>query len=100
MRLRFGATMIRKADGRHGMRIEVTRDNNDTFIATPEIYYNERMGAWTRTPAIRRYLWEDLYISPEEYLPAEDPNTATLVPKQEAKIGPYILRFDGFTDRG
>ncbi len=86
-----------KADGRHGIRLEVTRDNNDPFIATPEIYYNERMGAWTRTPAIRRYLWEDLYISPEEYLPAEDPNTATLVPNQEAKIGPYILRFDGFT---
>jgi cytochrome c-type biogenesis protein CcmF len=84
-----------RANGRHGMRLEVTR-NQDTFIATPEVYYNERMGAWTRTPAIKRYLWEDLYISPEEYLPAEDPNQATLVPNQEAKIGPYILRFDGF----
>jgi cytochrome c-type biogenesis protein CcmF len=84
-----------RANGRHGMRLEVTR-GNDTFIATPEVYYNERMSAWTRTPAIKRYLWEDLYISPDEYLPAEDPNSVTLVPKQEAKIGPYVLRFDSF----
>ena len=58
-------------DGRHGLRIEVDRERGG-FVAQPEVYYNERMGAWTRTPAIKRYLWQDLYISPEEYLPADE----------------------------
>ena len=84
-----------RADGRHGMRVEVDRESRP-FVAQPEVYYNPRMGAWTRTPAIKRYLWRDLYISPEEYLPAVDPNTATLTPRQQAEIGPYAVRFDGF----
>jgi cytochrome c-type biogenesis protein CcmF len=82
-------------DGRHGLRIEVDRERGG-FVATPEVYYNDRMGAWTRTPAIKRYLWQDLYISPEEYLPADDPNAETMVPQGETQIGPYLLRFDGF----
>lgn len=84
-----------RADGRHGLRIEVDRDH-DPFVAQPEVFYNARMGTWTRTPAIKRYLWRDLYISPSEYLPAKDPATAMLVPNQQTQIGPYTLRFDGF----
>ena len=83
-----------RRDGRHGLRIEVDREG-DPFVAQPEIYYNERMSAWTRTPAIKRSLWRDLYISPSEYLPAGDPNTAVLTPNQQTQIGPYTLRFDG-----
>ncbi|HSH80561.1 MAG TPA: cytochrome c biogenesis protein CcsA [Herpetosiphonaceae bacterium] len=84
-----------RTDGRHGLRIEVDRDG-DAFVAQPEVYYNGRMGAWTRTPAIKRYLWRDLYVSPEEYLPATDPSAATMNVGQEKRIGPYALRFDGF----
>ncbi|MDQ5850767.1 MAG: cytochrome c biogenesis protein CcsA, partial [Chloroflexota bacterium] len=84
-----------RPDGRHGLRIEVDRERAP-FVAQPEVYYNARMGADMRTPAIKRYLWQDLYISPDGYLPANDPNTAVLTPKQEARIGPYTLRFDGF----
>jgi len=84
-----------RLDGRHGLRIEVDRET-DPFVAQPEVYYNARMSTWTRTPAIKRSLWRDLYISPSEYLPAGDPNTAMLVPKQQTQIGPYTLRFDGF----
>ena len=84
-----------RLDGRHGMRVEVDREG-DAFVAQPEVYYNARMGAWTRTPAIKRDLWRDLYISPEEYLPATDPSAATMNTGQEKRIGPYTLRFDGF----
>ncbi len=84
-----------RLDGRHGLRIEVDRES-EPFVAQPEVYYNARMGAWTRTPAIKRSLWRDLYISPSEYLPANDPSTATLTPNQQAQVGPYTLRFDGF----
>jgi cytochrome c-type biogenesis protein CcmF len=85
-----------QASGRHGLRLEIDRETRPS-VAQPEVYYNPRMGAWTRTPAIKRSLWQDLYISPEDYVPASDPNTATLTPNQEAQIGPYKLRFDGFT---
>jgi cytochrome c-type biogenesis protein CcmF len=84
-----------RLDGRHGLRIEVDRESKP-FVAQPEVYYNARMGAWTRTPAIKRSLWRDLYISPSEYLPANDPSTATLTPKEQVQVGPYTLRFDGF----
>jgi cytochrome c-type biogenesis protein CcmF len=84
-----------RIDGRHGLRIEVDRET-EPFVAQPEVYYNARMSTWTRTPAIKRSLWRDLYLSPSEYLPAGDPNTAMLVPKQQTQIGPYTLRFDGF----
>jgi cytochrome c-type biogenesis protein CcmF len=84
-----------RLDGRHGLRLEVDRETAP-FVAQPEVYYNARMGAWTRTPAIKRYLWQDLYISPSDYLPAGDPNTAMLVPNQQTQIGPYVVRFDGF----
>ncbi len=84
-----------RADGKHSLRIEVDRDSHP-FVAQPEVFYNDRMGAWTRTPAIKRYLWQDLYISPSEYLPADDPNTASLTPNQDAQIGPYTIRFNGF----
>lgn len=83
-----------RPDGKYSLRIEVDRDS-DPFIAQPQVFFNARIGAWTRTPAIRRYLWQDLYISPSEYLPANDPNTAVLTPKKAARIGPYTVRFDG-----
>ncbi len=84
-----------RANGKHSLRIEVDRESKP-WIAEPQVFYNARMGAWTRTPAIRRYLWQDLYISPSEYLPASDPNTAALTPEQETQVGRYRLRFDGF----
>jgi cytochrome c-type biogenesis protein CcmF len=85
-----------RSDGQHSLRIEVDRNTKSPFVAEPLVFFNDRMGAWTRTPSIKRYLWQDLYISPSEYLPANDPNTATLTPKQEDQIGPYTVRFDGF----
>lgn len=84
------------ADGRNSLRLEIDGETHAS-VAQPELFYNSRMGAWTRTPAIKRSLWEDLYISPEDYVPPNDPNTATLTPNQEAQIGPYMLRLEGFS---
>jgi cytochrome c-type biogenesis protein CcmF len=85
-----------RPDNKHAMRLQVDQGNGSTFVAYPEVYFNERMGAWVRTPAIKRSFWQDLYISPEEYRPADDPNTAILAPGQEATVGPYTLRFEKF----
>ncbi len=85
-----------KPNGKHVLRLEVARDGGEPFIAAPDVYFNARMGADVRTPAIKRYLWEDLYISPEQYLPAVDLNSAEVVPGVQQEIGPYSMRFDKF----
>ncbi|HEX6288787.1 MAG TPA: cytochrome c biogenesis protein CcsA [Herpetosiphonaceae bacterium] len=85
-----------RPDNKHVLRLTADRDTDTPFVALPELYFNERMGAWVRTPAIRRSLWQDLYISPEEYVPADDPSTAILAPGEHAQIGPYAIRFDRF----
>jgi cytochrome c-type biogenesis protein CcmF len=85
-----------RSDGKHVLRLEVDRRTDGPFVALPAVYYNARMGTWVRTPAIKRALWQDLYIAPEEYLPSYDPNTADIGPGQQAEIGPYRLRFDKF----
>jgi cytochrome c-type biogenesis protein CcmF len=85
-----------KPDGKHVLRLEVDREGGAPFVAAPDVYFNARMGAQVRTPAIKRYLWQDLYISPEDYLPARDPNMAEATPGQQIEIGPYSLKFDKF----
>ncbi|WP_152541361.1 cytochrome c biogenesis protein CcsA [Kallotenue papyrolyticum] len=85
-----------RPDGKHVLRLEVDKDTAHAFLATPDVYFNQRMGAQVRTPAIKRYLWQDLYIAPEDYLPAIDPNVALLAPGQQITIGPYLLRFEEF----
>ncbi len=85
-----------KPNGKHVLRLEVARDGGEPFIAAPDVYFNARMGADVRTPAIKRYLWQDLYISPEQYLPAVDLNSAEVVPGVQQEIGPYSMRFDKF----
>jgi cytochrome c-type biogenesis protein CcmF len=85
-----------RTDGKYGLRLEVDRDTAKPFVAQPDVYYNNRMGQWVSTPAIKRYLWQDLYVAPSDYLPASDPNTATLTPNQEQRVGPYTLRFNNF----
>lgn len=83
-------------DGKHVLRLEIDKDTKSPFVARPDVYFNERMGAWVRTPAIKRYLFEDLYISPEDFVSVNDPNIALLGVNDEATVGPYKLHFDKF----
>ncbi|HEY0737222.1 MAG TPA: cytochrome c biogenesis protein CcsA [Herpetosiphonaceae bacterium] len=85
-----------RENGKHVLRLEVDNETESPFVAAPDVYFNSRMGAWVRTPAIKRYLWQDLYISPEEYLPADDPSMVDLAPGQQAEVGPYTLAFNKF----
>lgn len=85
-----------RPDGRNVARLEVDKQTAQPFVAAPEIYLDEPMQTWVRRPAIKRSVWQDLYIAPENYQPARDPNTADLAPGQSATIGPYQLRFDKF----
>lgn len=85
-----------RADGKHVLRLEVDNQTDRSFVAKPDIYFNQRMQSWVRTPAIKRYLWQDMYVAPEDYQPASDPNVADVVPGQGTLIGPYQIKFEQF----
>jgi len=85
-----------RTDGKHVARLHVNQETEKPFVAAPEMYYNQRMDATVMTPAIKRYLWQDLYVAPEAYQPARDPNIAEIGPGQNAQIGPYQIHFDKY----
>ena len=68
----------------------------ETFNAMPMLYYNQRMGATMATPSIKSELLSDLYISPQEYEPPNDHNTAQIIVNDKKEIGPYTITFLGF----
>jgi cytochrome c-type biogenesis protein CcmF len=70
--------------------------SNDPWSATPLLYFNPRMGATVATPSIKTEPWQDLYITPVEYLPANDQNTAQFGVQDVREVGPYKLTFLGF----
>jgi cytochrome c-type biogenesis protein CcmF len=79
-----------------GMLDMTVRRGDDTFSATPLLYYNKRMGATMATPSIKSEFVQDLYISPVEYQPPIDRNTAQLLVNDKKEIGPYTITFLGF----
>jgi cytochrome c-type biogenesis protein CcmF len=82
--------------GKGLLDITVTKGPNDTFNATPLLYFNQRMGATMATPSIKPELFQDLYISPQEYQPPVDRNLAQLGVNDTANVGPYRITFLGF----
>jgi cytochrome c-type biogenesis protein CcmF len=70
--------------------------NGSTFDARPLLYFNPRMGATMATPAIKSEIFQDLYISPAEYQPPIDHNTASFGRDDQRTIGPYTITFVGF----
>ncbi len=81
--------------GRGVLDLTLTR-NGKTWSAQPNLYFNPRMGATMATPAIKSDLYEDVYISPQEYQPPIDRNTAQLSVGDKRDIGPYSITFQGF----
>ena len=69
---------------------------DDTFHATPLLYFNPRMGATMATPSIKSEWLRDLYISPAEYNPPNDPSVAIFTKGDQGRIGPYTITFLGF----
>ncbi|MBA3945277.1 MAG: cytochrome c biogenesis protein CcsA [Herpetosiphonaceae bacterium] len=82
--------------GKTALRFEVDQGQAGHFVARPELYFNQRMGATMQTPAIKRSAWQDLYISPAGSLAADDPNAATLGKGQAGVVGPYQIKFKDF----
>ncbi|GAC1552192.1 MAG: cytochrome c biogenesis protein CcsA [Herpetosiphon sp.] len=80
-------------NGKTALRFEVDKGQAGTFVARPELYFNPRMGATMQTPAIKRWIWQDLYISPAGSLQPDDPNTASLTKGQTGTIGPYQVHY-------
>jgi cytochrome c-type biogenesis protein CcmF len=71
-------------------------NGNDVWMASPQLYFNDRMGATMATPAIRSELFRDLYVSPSEYQPPLDQNVTDLTVGTTKQIGPYTFTFLGF----
>lgn len=83
------------ASGRGILDMSVSRGGRVTS-ATPQLYFNPRMGATMATPSVRSELFQDLYISPVEYQPPFDQNIADLTQGQTKEVGPYTVTFNGF----
>jgi len=69
---------------------------DDTFNAAPTLYFNPRMGATMAEPSIKSEFFRDVYISPQEYEPPNDRNSARLAVNGKQEIGPYTITFLGF----
>lgn len=82
-------------EGRGILDLTVTR-GNEQWSAIPQLYYNNRMGATMATPAIKSEFFQDLYVSPSEYLPPVDQNITDLTVGQTKMVGPYTFTFLGF----
>lgn len=72
------------------------KNGNDTFSAQPQLYFNQTMGSTMQTPAVKSYLWQDLYVSPADYIPEADPARPVMGISDTVKMGPYELTFTGF----
>jgi cytochrome c-type biogenesis protein CcmF len=71
-------------------------NGRDTFVATPYLYENQRMGATMTVPSIHSLLYEDIYISPAGYDPERDAARPVLGVDESTTMGPYTLTFSGF----
>ncbi len=81
--------------GRGVLDLSMTRGGS-TYRAQPNLYLNPRMGATMATPSIKSEFFQDVYVSPQEYQPAIDRNSAQLSVNDKREIGPYTITFLGF----
>lgn len=82
-------------DGGGVLDLTVTR-GDERFSAQPELYFDQRAGSTIQNPSIKSYLWQDLYIAPAEYVPANDPSRPLLGMGEARAIGPYTVVFEEF----
>jgi cytochrome c-type biogenesis protein CcmF len=82
-------------DGGGVLDLTVQR-GDEVFKASPELYFDTRMGTWIQNPSIKSYIWQDLYVSPADYVPAEDPTRPVMGVGDAVEIGPYQIVFTDF----
>lgn len=81
---------------REKMEVAVRQPNGETFNLYPKLFVNDRTQQLMVNPDIRKTLLQDLYVSPIEYLPPEDPNVAVpveLAKGETARVGELEMRF-------
>lgn len=82
-------------DGKGVLDLTV-QHSNETFRARPQLYFDQSMGSTMQTPAIKSYVWRDLYIAPAEYIPENNPNKPVVQADVPQKVGPYTITFQNF----
>ncbi len=96
MQLTFTHFIPRKGFERERMEVVVKRPNGETFNLYPKLFVNDRTNQLMVNPDIRKTFLQDLYISPIEYLPPEDPSEMVpleLAKGEMAKVGEVDIRF-------
>jgi cytochrome c-type biogenesis protein CcmF len=86
----------RTEDNKGYLDLTVSKGGSE-FTARPQLYFDQRMSSTMQTPSIKSYIWYDLYISPVEYAPAEDPSKPVVRQGETVQAGPYEIAFQGFT---
>jgi cytochrome c-type biogenesis protein CcmF len=72
------------------------RRGDEVFSAQPELYVDEQMGSTIQNPAVKSYLWQDLYIAPADYQPEFNPTRPVLGIGDSVEMGPYTVTFADF----
>lgn len=90
--------LIKKADGKDVVNIEVNGDNRQ-FLAQPRLFYSPQNRGMMREPHVDPGILEDIYISPLERHQSEQPSTGQtiiLVKGQTKEINGYSISFQSF----
>lgn len=86
----------KQTDNGGGVLDLTVRRGNEVFSAQPQLYIDERMGSTIQNPSIKSYLWQDLYISPAEYVPEFNPSRPVIGAGNSTTMGPYSITFEDF----
>ena len=82
-------------DSKGVLGIDVT-NGNAAFNVMPQLYSDSKTNATVATPAVKSRVLEDVYVSPTDYQPPVDQNTAVLGVNETSTIGKYKFTFQGF----
>lgn len=87
----------REIAGARGVLDLALQRGDQEIAAQAQFYVHQPSNAIMKTPAIVSSLWRDLYITPVDYLPADDPARPVLGLHDVVEIGPYTVEFREFS---
>ena len=96
LQLTFTQFLPRQGHDREKMEVVVANANGETFKMYPKLFVNDRTQQLMVNPDIHKAWLRDLYISPIEYLPPENPNQripVEMAKGESVKIGGADIRF-------
>ncbi|MBI3947949.1 MAG: cytochrome c biogenesis protein CcsA, partial [Armatimonadetes bacterium] len=89
------------SETRREMKLTLSRGGSE-FAATPRMVFSPQMNSWVHSPAVRKYLLQDIYVSPVELRQSEDPGAkhGELGKGESLKAGGYTFTFEKFDMSG